>query len=170
MIFHRVFPSNVLLTESGCKIGYEPTKMSRDHFWRSISSDTNMEVSALSTPVNSNLPPPFDAPLVAKKPGNISSRCCWIQISVWLPQGSNLRRNKELTFTFNLCIIFACSFFCAFLSFYGQIDRVSCFRPQMELLNTLLSGKSFVNLLETICCYIRLLCHCSVFSHLFMID
>ena len=36
------------LRESGCRIGYEPTKMSRDHFWRSISRDTNMEVSALS--------------------------------------------------------------------------------------------------------------------------
>ena len=36
------------LRESGCRIGYELTKMSRDHFWRSISSDNNMEVSALS--------------------------------------------------------------------------------------------------------------------------
>ena len=35
------------LRESGCRIGYEPTKMSRDHFWRSISRDTNVEVSAL---------------------------------------------------------------------------------------------------------------------------
>ena len=25
-----------LLRECGCRIGYEPTKMSRDHFWRSI--------------------------------------------------------------------------------------------------------------------------------------
>ena len=32
------------LRESGCRIGCEPTKMSRDHFWRSISSDTNVEV------------------------------------------------------------------------------------------------------------------------------
>ena len=36
------------LRESGCRIGYEPTKTSRDHFWRSISMDTNVEVSALS--------------------------------------------------------------------------------------------------------------------------
>ena len=36
------------LRESGCRIGYEPTKMIRDHFWRSISRDTNVEVSALS--------------------------------------------------------------------------------------------------------------------------
>ena len=35
------------LRKSGCRIGYEPTKMSRDHFWRSISRDTNVEVSAL---------------------------------------------------------------------------------------------------------------------------
>ena len=34
--------------ESGCRIGYEPTKMSRDHFWRSISRDINVEVSAFS--------------------------------------------------------------------------------------------------------------------------
>ena len=34
------------LRESCCRIGYEPTKMSRDHFWRSISRDTNVEVSA----------------------------------------------------------------------------------------------------------------------------
>ena len=37
-----------VLRGSGCRIGYEPTKMSRDHFWRSISRDTNVEVSALS--------------------------------------------------------------------------------------------------------------------------
>ena len=36
------------LRESGCRIGYEPTKMSQDHFWRSISRDTNVEASALS--------------------------------------------------------------------------------------------------------------------------
>ena len=36
------------LRESACRIGYEPTKMSRDHFWRSISRDTNVEVSAVS--------------------------------------------------------------------------------------------------------------------------
>ena len=34
------------LRESGCRIGYESTKASRDHFWRSISRDTNV-VSAL---------------------------------------------------------------------------------------------------------------------------
>ena len=33
--------------ESGCRIGYEPAKMIRDMFWRSISRDTNVEVSAL---------------------------------------------------------------------------------------------------------------------------
>ena len=38
------------LRESGCRIGYEPTKMSRVHFWRSISRDINLEVSALSPP------------------------------------------------------------------------------------------------------------------------
>ena len=32
------------LRESGCRIGYERTKMSLDHFWRSISRDTNVEV------------------------------------------------------------------------------------------------------------------------------
>ena len=37
------------LRESGCRIGCEPTKMRRDHFWRSISRDTNVEVSAFST-------------------------------------------------------------------------------------------------------------------------
>ena len=36
------------LRENGCRIGYEPTRMSRYHFWRSISRDTNMEVSALA--------------------------------------------------------------------------------------------------------------------------
>ena len=36
------------LSESGCRIGNELAKMSRDHFWRSISRDTNVEVSALS--------------------------------------------------------------------------------------------------------------------------
>ena len=36
------------LRESGCRIGYEPTRMSRDYFWWSISRDTNVEVSALS--------------------------------------------------------------------------------------------------------------------------
>ena len=36
------------LRESGCRIGYELTKVSRDHFWRSMSRDTNVEVSALS--------------------------------------------------------------------------------------------------------------------------
>ena len=36
------------LRESGCRIDYEPTKMSPDHFWRSIYRDTNVEVSALS--------------------------------------------------------------------------------------------------------------------------
>ena len=36
------------LRESGCRIGYVPTKMSREHFWRSISRDTNVAVSALS--------------------------------------------------------------------------------------------------------------------------
>ena len=35
------------LMESGGRIGYEPTKMSRDPFWRSISRDTNVEASAL---------------------------------------------------------------------------------------------------------------------------
>ena len=32
------------LRESGCIIGYEPTIMSRDHFWGSISRDTNVGV------------------------------------------------------------------------------------------------------------------------------
>ena len=35
------------LRESGCRIGYEPTKMSQDHFWRSMPRDTNVDVSAL---------------------------------------------------------------------------------------------------------------------------
>ena len=35
------------LRESGCRIGHEPTKMSRDHFWQSVSRETNVEVSAL---------------------------------------------------------------------------------------------------------------------------
>ena len=38
---------NYALRKSGCIIGYEPTKMSRDHFWRSISRNTNVEISAL---------------------------------------------------------------------------------------------------------------------------
>ena len=36
------------LKESGCRICYEPKKMSRFRFWRSISRETNVEVSALS--------------------------------------------------------------------------------------------------------------------------
>ena len=36
------------LRGSGCEIGYEPTKMSRYHFWHSLSRDTNVGVSALS--------------------------------------------------------------------------------------------------------------------------
>ena len=36
--FIESFPQ-MCLRESGCTIGYEPTKMSRDHFWRSISRD-----------------------------------------------------------------------------------------------------------------------------------
>ena len=36
------------LRESGCRIGNESTKMSRDHFWRSISRDTSVDVSAFS--------------------------------------------------------------------------------------------------------------------------
>ena len=36
------------LRGSGGRTGYEPTKMNRDHFWRSISRETNVEVSALS--------------------------------------------------------------------------------------------------------------------------
>ena len=40
------------LRESCCRIGYEPTKMSQHHFWRSISRDANVGVSALSpTPI-----------------------------------------------------------------------------------------------------------------------
>ena len=39
---------NCALRESGCRIGYGPTRMSRDHFRRSIPRDTNVEVSALS--------------------------------------------------------------------------------------------------------------------------
>ena len=42
------------LRESGCKFGYEPTKMNRDHFWRSISRDTNVEISALSPEIMSS--------------------------------------------------------------------------------------------------------------------
>ena len=36
------------LRESGCRICYELTRMSRYHFWRTISTDINVEVSALS--------------------------------------------------------------------------------------------------------------------------
>ena len=36
------------LRESGCRIGCEPTTMSRDHFWRLTSRDTSVEVSASS--------------------------------------------------------------------------------------------------------------------------
>ena len=44
------------LRESGCRIGSEPKKMSRDHFWRSISGDTNVGVSAMyPTAGNSSL-------------------------------------------------------------------------------------------------------------------
>ena len=49
--FHRSSLSLSLkcaLREGGCRISYEPTKMSRDHFWQSISRDINVEVSALS--------------------------------------------------------------------------------------------------------------------------
>ena len=35
------------LRERGCRIGYEAKTMSRDHFWLSMSRDTNVEVSAL---------------------------------------------------------------------------------------------------------------------------
>ena len=54
----RAFRSRIILSsslslkcalrESSCRIGCEPKKMSRDHFWRSISRETNVEVSALS--------------------------------------------------------------------------------------------------------------------------
>ena len=39
---------NSALREGGCRIGYEPTKVSLDHFRRSVSMGTNVEVSALS--------------------------------------------------------------------------------------------------------------------------
>ena len=48
MVFSSSLSLNCALKESGCRIGYEPIKMSRDHFWRSISRDTNVEVSASS--------------------------------------------------------------------------------------------------------------------------
>ena len=47
IFFIESFP-RMCFEGSGCRIGYEPTKMSRDHFWRSISRDSYMEVSALS--------------------------------------------------------------------------------------------------------------------------
>ena len=51
-LLYLVFSSSSLslkcaLREDGCRIGYEATKVSRDHFWRSIFRDTNVEVSAL---------------------------------------------------------------------------------------------------------------------------
>ena len=51
--FHQSSSSSLsfkcALRESGYRIGYEPTKINRDHFKRSTSMDTNVEVSALST-------------------------------------------------------------------------------------------------------------------------
>ena len=38
------------LRESGCRIGYEPTKMNRDHFWRSIPRDTSLFPGFLHCP------------------------------------------------------------------------------------------------------------------------
>ena len=55
------------LRESGCRIDYEPTKMSRDPFWRSISRDTNVEISALS---------PFLYRLI-KRVTPVSILACW---------------------------------------------------------------------------------------------
>ena len=50
------FPSSLslqcALRESGCRVSYEPTKMSRDHFWRSTSRDTKVEVSGIMWPYN----------------------------------------------------------------------------------------------------------------------
>ena len=48
VVFSSSLSLQCALRESGCRIGYEPTKMNRDHFWRLISRDTNVEVSALS--------------------------------------------------------------------------------------------------------------------------
>ena len=45
--FIESFPQ-CALRESGYRIGYEPTKMNQDHFWRLMSRNTNLEVSALS--------------------------------------------------------------------------------------------------------------------------
>ena len=45
--FPPSFSLKCALKESGCRIGYEPTKMSRDPFWLSIYRDTNVEVSRL---------------------------------------------------------------------------------------------------------------------------
>ena len=42
-LFIESFPQ-MCFEGSSCRIGYEPTKISRDHFWRSISRDTNVEV------------------------------------------------------------------------------------------------------------------------------
>ena len=51
-LFSIFFSSSLSLKravrESGCRIGYEPIKTSQDHFWWSISRDTNVEVSAFS--------------------------------------------------------------------------------------------------------------------------
>ena len=38
------------LRESSCRTGYEPTKMSQDHFWRSMFR-TNVEASAFCNPL-----------------------------------------------------------------------------------------------------------------------
>ena len=35
-VFSSSLSLKCALRESGCRIGYEPTNMSRDHFWRSI--------------------------------------------------------------------------------------------------------------------------------------
>ena len=48
---HVLFSSSLslkfALRESGCRIGYEAAKMTRYHFWWSISRDTNVDISAL---------------------------------------------------------------------------------------------------------------------------
>ena len=43
-VFSSSLSLKCALRQSGCRIGYEPTKMSRDHFRRSISRETNVEV------------------------------------------------------------------------------------------------------------------------------
>ena len=81
------------LRESGGRIGCEATKTSRDHFWRSMSRDTNLEVSALSQNNNDNVKKGIEK-YIRKIPGSISMQ--ETQKCIILGATSTLRRSLSI--------------------------------------------------------------------------